>query len=131
MKAMAAGEFDPRAWWDPGSWTVESWAEAFERSPAFGRRFLSEVARRFPLFQADAVCLRWAVQPDDVYAVFPVGGDGVGIQVDPDLEHVIVWGRNASAEFGDWGEDFVLQAVEYLAGLPVMVNGGSESPGRA
>jgi hypothetical protein len=125
VKVMAAGEFDPRAWWAPGSWTVESWADAFNRSPAFGRRFLSEAAKRFPLFQAAAVCLRWSVQPDDVYLVFLVGGDGVCVQVDPDLEYVIVRDKQTSAEFGDWGEDFVLQAVEYLAGLPVMAGGAA------
>jgi hypothetical protein len=78
---------------------------------------LEGVFERFPDLQADAVFLRWSTQPADVYAVFPSGGDGVGVQIDPDLEYLIVWDRYESAEFGDWNGDPAPQAMEFMASL--------------
>jgi hypothetical protein len=84
---------------------------------------LAAAGERFPWLQAGAVFLRWATQPADVYAVFPFGSGGsggVGVQIDPDLEYLILWDGHARAEFGDWDGDQVPPALEFMAGLLVI-----------
>jgi hypothetical protein len=118
---LPEGEFDPRTWWPRGTWVVEDKATALARTPEFGRRFFSEVSVRVPQLIPHAVFLRWASQPEDVYVVFPLPECGIGVQIDPDMEYVIVWGTEAVAEFGDWGGDQADSAIDFVAEL---VTGG-------
>lgn len=96
---------------------VESRVEAEARAPEFGRRFLKSAGERFPGLQDGMMFLRWSTQPADVYAVYFWRGAGIGVQIDPDLEYLIVWDGHLSAEFGDWDGDPVPQALEFVAGL--------------
>jgi hypothetical protein len=114
---MPPGPADPRSWWDEGSWSVEPRETALARAPEFGRRFFSAVFARYPAAGLDAVFLRWAMQPDEVYAVFAANTSGVGVQIDPDLEYVIVWNEQERAEFGDWDGEQVTPAVEFFGEL--------------
>jgi hypothetical protein len=96
---------------------VESQDAALARASDFGRRFFSEVFGLFPTLAADALFLRWSMQPDDVYAVFERYGGGFGVQVDPDLQYLIIWGQTGRAEYGNWGADQVAPAVEHVRRL--------------
>jgi hypothetical protein len=122
---VGEGEHDPRRWATAGSWSVEPQAEALARAPAFGARFFAEVFRLFPALAGGVVFLRWSAQPDDVYAVFESPGGGFGVQVDPDLEYLIVWGAGGQAEYGDWEGDQVVSAVDHVRRL---VAGGRTEP---
>lgn len=98
---MGVVEHDPSRWDLAGTWTVESRDAALARTPEFGRRFFQAVFDEFPEM-GGARFLQWSVQPGDVYAVFDLSEGGVGAQVDPDLEFIIVWGTDGQAEYGDW-----------------------------
>jgi hypothetical protein len=114
---MNATEYDPRRWATSGAWAVESQDAALARAPDFGRRFFSEIFGQFPALAADALFLRWSAQPDDVYAVFGHSGGGLGVQVDPYLQYVIIRGRTGHAEYGNWDADQVPPAVEHVRRL--------------
>jgi hypothetical protein len=111
---VGEGEHDPRRWATSGSWSVEPRADALARAPAFGARFFAEVFRLFPALEEGVAFLRWSIQPEDVYAVFESPGGGFGVQVDPHLEYLIVWGAGGQAEYGDWGGDQVAPAVGHV-----------------
>jgi hypothetical protein len=123
---LGATEHDPRGWGTTGAWAVESRDEALARTPAFGRRFFQAVFREFPEVAAGACFLRWSEQPEDVYAVFDLHAGGAGVQVDPALEYIIVWGADGQAEYGDWGADQVPPALDHLRRL---ITGDGGSPG--
>jgi hypothetical protein len=114
---MDVAEYDPRRWATSGVWAVEPQGEALARAPDFARRFFAEVFGRFPVLSASATFLRWSEQPDDVYAVFDLPGRGFGVQADPDLEYLIVWGTGGQAEHGSWGGDQVAPALEHVGQL--------------
>ena len=44
-------------------------------------------------------------------------GGGVGAQIDPALECIIVWGADGQSEYGDWGADQVPPAVAHIRRL--------------
>jgi len=113
---MGVVEHDPSRWDRSGTWAVESRDTALARTPESGRRFFQAVFDEFPE-AAGARFLRWSEQPGDVYAVFDLLEGGAGVQVDPDLEYIIVWGADGQAEYGDWGADQVPPAVDHLRRL--------------
>lgn len=110
---MGVAEHDPRRWDRTGSWTVESRDVALARTSEFGRRFFHAVFAECAE-AAEVRFLRWSEQPGDVYAVFDLPEGGAGVQIDPDLEYIIVWGADGLAEYGDWGADQVTPAVAHL-----------------
>lgn len=118
---MGAIEYDPRRWTGTGPWSVEPRDAALARTPSFGRRFFQAVFIEFAELADEACFLRWSEQPEDVYAVFELPGGGAGIQIDPDLEYIIVWGGDGQAEYGNWGVDKVPPAVDHIRRL---INGG-------
>ena len=113
---MDVVEHDPSRWDRAGTWAVESRDAALARAPEFGRRFFQAVFVEFPE-TAGARFLRWSEQPGDVYAVFDLPEGGAGVQADPDLDYIIVWGADGQAEYGDWGADQVPPAVDHLRRL--------------
>lgn len=114
---MVATDIHPHSWDRPGSWAVESAEDALDRTPPFGRRFLAAIFASFPELEVAAEFLRWSEQPEDVYAAFEQPGVGFGVQIDPALEYIIIWGRDGQAEYGDWGADQVPPAVEHIRRL--------------
>lgn len=114
---MDETEYDPRRWNVAGKWAVETRDEALARALAFGRAFFTSVFAEFPAL-AEAVCfLRWSEQQEDVYAVFEGPAGGFGVQIDPHLEYIVVWGSGGQAEYGDWNGDQVPAAVEHVRRL--------------
>jgi hypothetical protein len=113
---LSAAEHDPRRWDRTGTWAVESSDAALSRTPEFGRRFFHAVFGEF-MEAAGACFLRWSEQPEDLYAVFDLPDGGAGVQIDPDLECIIVWGADGQSEYGDWGVDQVPPAVGHLRRL--------------
>lgn len=111
---MLDADFDPRARWQPGSWSVESKAEALSRTPEFGLRFFDRVYLMLPELSERTVFLSWSAQPEDVYALFIVEAGGCCVQIDPDLEYVILSDGCASAEYGDWNGDQIERSVEFV-----------------
>ena len=124
---MGAAEHDPRGWGTTGTWVVESRDDAMARTPAFGQRFFRAVFHEFAAVAAGACFLRWSEQPEDVYAVFDRHAGGAGVQIDPALEYIIVWGNGGQAEYGDWGADQVPPAMAHLRRL-ITGDGGSKGP---
>ena len=120
---MDLAEHDPRRWRVSGIWADEPAADALTRTPPFGRRFFAAVFAEFPALATTASFLRWSEQPGDVYAVFDWPGGGAGVQIDPDLEYIIVWGAGGQAEYGDWGADQVPPAIDRIRRL---VQGGGQ-----
>jgi hypothetical protein len=118
-------EHDPRRWDRAGSWAVESRDAALARAPEFGRRFFDAIFAEFAE-AAGTSFLRWSEQPEDVYAVLHLPEGGAGVQIDPDLEYIIVWGPDGQAEYGDWGADQVPPAVAHLRRL---IGRGRAGPG--
>jgi len=118
-------DHDPSRWDRAGTWTVESREVALARTPEFGRRFFQSFFDEFTETAAGVRFLRWSEQPEDVYAVFDLPGGGAGIQIDPALEYIIVWGIDGQAEYGDWGADQVPPAVEHFRRLIERDRGGS------
>jgi hypothetical protein len=114
---MGIGEVDPRRWPVSGTWTAEPAADALARTPPFGRRFFAAVFGEFPDVAAGATFLRWSEQPIDVYSVLGWPGGKAGVQIDPDLEYIIVWGIEGRVEYGNWGADQVPPAVEHIRRL--------------
>jgi hypothetical protein len=123
---VGEGEHDPRRWATSGSWSVEQQADALARAPAFGARFFAEVFRLFPALAGGVAFLRWSMQPEDVYAVFESPAGGLGVQVDPHLEYLIVWGAGGQAEYGPGGGDQVAAAVDHVRRL--VAGAGTERP---
>jgi hypothetical protein len=113
---MGAVEHDPSRLNRTGTWVLESREAALARTPEFGRRFFQAVIDEFPE-TAEARFLRWSEQPGDVYAVFDLPAGGAGVQVDPELEYIILWGIDGQAEYGNWGNDQVPPAVDHLRRL--------------
>lgn len=124
---MAVVEHDPRRWNVSGTWANEPEADALARTPPFGRRFFATVFAEFPALAAGVSFLRWSVQPNHVYAVFDWPGGGAGVQIDPDLEYIIVWGVGGQAEYGDWGADQVPPAADHLRRLVGVRSNSAES----
>ena len=118
---MAVAEHDPRRWSKSGTWADEPAADALARTPPFGQRFFSAVFAEFPALAAGTSFLQWSVQPGDVYAVLCWPGGGAGVQIDPDLEYVIVWGAGGQAEYGNWGADQVPPAIDHIRRLTTPV----------
>jgi hypothetical protein len=114
---MDLPEFDPRHWTRTGRWAIEPREEAFARTPEFGRRFFEAVFSEFAGLSDSACFLRWSEQPKDVYAVFDRPDGGAGVQIDPVLEYIIVWGDDSRAEYGNWGIDQVRPAVDHVRRL--------------
>jgi hypothetical protein len=100
-----------------GVWAVEPQESALARAPDFARRFFTEVFGRFPVLTESSTFLRWSEQPDEVYAVLELPGRGFGVQADPALEYLIVWGPGGQAEYGSWGGDQVCPAVAHVRRL--------------
>ncbi|WP_422929221.1 hypothetical protein [Singulisphaera sp. PoT] len=96
---MGIAEHDPRRWDRPGSWAVESRDAALARLPEFGRRFFQAVIAEFEE-AVGAHFLRWSEQPGDVYALFELPGGGAGVQIDPDLGYIIVYGPTGKRSTG-------------------------------
>jgi hypothetical protein len=109
-------EHDPSRRDRVGTWAVESREAALARAPEFGLRFFRAIFDEFAE-TAGARFLRWSEQPGDIYAVFDLPEGGAGVQVDPDLEYIIVWGVDGQAEYGDWGSDQVPPAVDHIRRL--------------
>ncbi len=106
-------EHDPRCGRETkGQWWTEPQDIALARAPAFAQRFFGEVFNEFPALATGVVFLRWCVQPEDVYAVFNFSSGGFGVQIDPFLEYIIVWGAGEHAEYGDWMGDRLTQALD-------------------
>jgi hypothetical protein len=124
---VGVAEHDPRRWDRAGSWAVESRDAALARTPEFGRRFF-QAAFAESAAATGACFLRWSEQPGDVYAVFDLPEGGAGVQIDPDLEYIIVWGADGQVEYGDWGADQVPPAVAHLRHL---ISRGRAGPGAA
>ena len=115
---MRIADHDPRRWGSTGTWADEHGDAALARTPPFGRRFFVSLFGQRPGLRAGVRFLRWSVQADDVYAVFAWPGGGAGVQIDPDLECIIVWGADGEpTEYGDWGADQVPPAVAHLSRL--------------
>jgi len=114
---MGTGEIDPRRWQVSGTWTAEPAADALARTASFGRRFFAAVFGEFPGLAAGAAFLRWSEQPADVYALLDLPRGQAGVQIDPDLEYIVVWGSDGQAEYGNWGADQVPPAVEHIRQL--------------
>jgi hypothetical protein len=110
-------ETDPRRWAVSGDWANEPQETALARIPAFGRRFFAEVFAEFPALAAGVRFLRWSEQPEDVYAVFEQSGGEFGVQVDPHLEILVVWGPEGQAEHGSWDDDPVMSALGHVRRL--------------
>ena len=110
---MQAASPDPRCWGPPDSWSVESELDALGRIPAFGQRFFAVAFREFPTLAAVTHFIRRADQPEDVYAILDYP-QGVGIQIDPDLDLIVIWDRAGQVEFGDWHGDPVPAALDHL-----------------
>lgn len=111
---MSEADCDPRTWAREGTWTTEAEDVALGRTKTFGRRFFAGVFSEFPSLSIRVTFLRWSLQADDVYAVFTLPGGGFGVQIDPDLDYVIVWGPGGQAEYGDWNGDQVPAAMDHV-----------------
>jgi hypothetical protein len=111
---MREASNDPREWDRVGAWTVLPEDAALARTPAFGRRFFAEMFEQYAALAATAVFLQWSEQPEDVYAFFDVPESGFGVQIDPHLEYIIIWGASGTAEFGDWDGDQVPPAIAHV-----------------
>ncbi|WP_148087945.1 hypothetical protein [Gemmata obscuriglobus] len=122
---MDIPEHDPRSRCVAGTWVVEPQNDALTRTPAFGQRFFRAAFSEFAAVAAGVRFLRWSLQPEHVYAVFDLHRGGAGVQIDPDLEYIIVWGAGGQGEYGDWDGDQVPPAMDYLRRL---IEGGSDSP---
>jgi hypothetical protein len=70
--------------------------------PDFGRQFFDRAFAAFPELAVSAIFLRWSEQPDDVYAFFDLPEGGLGVQIDPELDYVIVVGPDGTGEYADW-----------------------------
>jgi hypothetical protein len=114
---MNVAEYDPRRWAVTGSWAVEPRDAALARIPEFGMRFFEALFSEFPELAPLTSFLRWSEQPEDVYAVCETAHGGVGVQIDPDLEYIIVWGAGGQAEYGDWGHGQVAPAIDHTRRL--------------
>jgi hypothetical protein len=123
---MDEPEHDPRCWAKSGRWSSEPKESALARTPAFGQRFFAQVFKEFPDLAVDVVFLQWSEEPDDVYAVFELTDGGFGVQVEPCLEYIIVWGASGQAEYGNWGDEQVISAIAHVRYL---VLEGSQSSG--
>jgi hypothetical protein len=112
---MTYPEFDPRFHATTGIWVEEAAEISLSRLPAFGRRFFQAVFSEFPESMRTACFLRWSVQPDDVYATLHFAAGGLGIQIDPDLNCIIILTDATShAEYGDWNGDQVASALSQV-----------------
>jgi len=108
---------DPRRWAPHGEWSPESHEAATERLPAFARDFLRRLLAEFPRLTTVMTCLRWSLQPGDVYAFFDLS-PGFVVQIDPDLGYIVVFSRCSSAEYGDWGDnDQTRDAIDHIRSL--------------
>ena len=114
---MGTIEHDPRRWGTLGTWADEPIIDALLRTPPFGQRLFATVHAEFPARVAGATFLRWSEQPDHVYALLGLPGGMAGVQIDPDMEYIIVWGADGQAEYGDWGADQVPPAVAHIRRL--------------
>ena len=121
---MHSASPDPRCWGPPDSWSVESELDALSRIPAFGQRFFTAAFREFPTLAAVTHFIRRAEQPEDVYAILDYPR-GVGIQIDPLTDLIILWDHAGQVEFGDWHGDPVPAALDHLRQL---VTGGRPQP---
>lgn len=118
-------ELDPRKRWAHGRWGVESFESALLRLPPFGKRFFELLFEEFPQSKSELRFLSWSVQPEDIYAIDESRIGGFGVQVDPSLEYLIVWGQDGQAEYGDWCGDQVLAALDHVRRL---ISGGMNRP---
>ena len=115
-------EHDPRCGRETkGQWSIEPQDIALARAPAFSQRFFAEVFNEFPALVTGVVFWRWCVQPSDLYAVFNLSSGGFGVQIDPELEYIIVWGAGDRAEYGDWTGDRLTDALDHVRTKRVVV----------
>lgn len=125
---MSVAAYDPRQWGITGMWSDERGEDALARTPPFGQRFFANLLGHRPDLRPRF--LRWTVQPDDVYAMFDWPCGGAGVQLDAALEYVIVWGADGvPTEYGDWGADQMVPAVEHL--LRLLPSASQEAEPRA
>jgi hypothetical protein len=97
-----------------GTWTVEAKDAALARTPSFGQRFFTALFREFPALTERATFMAWTEQPEHVYAFLDYPECNFGVQVDPGLEYLIVWGPTGHGEYGDWNGDQVPPAMNYV-----------------
>jgi hypothetical protein len=105
------------SWTESGQWWREPQDIALAHTPAFAQRFFSLVFNEFPVLINSVVFWRWSVQPEHLYAIFNLSGGEFGVQIDPNLEYIMVWGEDENAEYGNWGCDPVIIAVEHVRTL--------------
>ncbi|MEG5036055.1 hypothetical protein [Microcoleus sp. AT3-D2] len=99
-------EHDPRCGRETqGLWYSQPQDIALADTPEFSQRFFAEMFKEFPTLATNVVFLRWSVQPDHLYAIFNFSSGGFGVQIDPGLEYIIVWGAGEHGEYGDWMGD--------------------------
>jgi hypothetical protein len=106
---------DPRQWSTDGYWSLESYDDAFGRTPCCGQAFFTRLLSEHPELRDDLHFLRWSVQSEHVYAFVDRVEDGFGVQFDPYLEYIIVFdGDGTNNEIGDWFENQVQEAIDYI-----------------
>jgi hypothetical protein len=114
-------EHDPRCGSETeGQWYSQLQDIALADTPEFSQRFFAEVFNEFPALAANVVFLRWSVQPEHLYSVFNFSSGGFGVQIDPGLEYIIVWGAGEHGEYGDWmgdGDDRLASALDHVRTL--------------
>jgi hypothetical protein len=102
---------DPRGWASAGTWTTEIPSEALARTAPLGRSLFERLFATHPELERDVVFVRWSVQSEDVYAVFDRTDGAFGVQFDPLLGYIIVFGPESTNEIGDWFDDPVAEAL--------------------
>ena len=113
-------QFIPRQGTAGGEWSLESYDDAFSRTPRFGQAFFTRLLAAHPELRDDLRFLRQSAQSDDVYAVFDRAERGFAVVLDAALEYIVVIGEigtvSGAAEFGDWGtgNDQVQDAIDHI-----------------
>ncbi len=105
---------DTARWAGDWEWTRETQETALARTAPLGQRFFNGLFEAYPGLEGDSVFLRSSEQPQDTFLFVDRVADGFGVQFDPDLEYIIVFGSDGTNELGHWFPDTVAAAMEYI-----------------
>jgi hypothetical protein len=116
IPAFKNQHIDPRNWPTSakGTWTAEIMSDAIARTPALGQSFFLRLFAAHPELERDVLFMRWSVQDEDTYAFFDRPEGAFGVQFDPCLAYIIVFGADGNNEIGEWFDDPVAEALRHI-----------------
>ena len=116
IPAFKNRHIDPRSWptGAEGTWTAEAKSDAIARTPVLGQSFFTRLFAAHPELDRDVLFLRWSVQDEDTYAFFDRPEGAFGVQFDPHLAYLIVFGAEGTNEIGEWFADPAAEALKYI-----------------